>query len=120
MVRALKLIPPHWVREERGQEEISIFCYVKRPNLSPKFVRHTCRLSNLKVVTCEIEHSIEQGRIHGYLSRVRVGRGSDEIDQPSSWARAVSPKPPVNAEKAKCDGRTDRPTERVVESCARD
>ena len=32
----------------------------------------------------------KQGRIHGYLSRVRVGRGSDEIDQLSSWARAVT------------------------------
>ena len=67
---------------------------------------------------------IKQGRIHGYPSRVRVGRGSDEIDQPSSWAGAVTPKPPVNTKKAKHDGPTDGPTdrqaERVVQSCARD
>ena len=55
---------------------------------------------------------------------MRVGRGSDEINQPSSWAGAVTPKPPVNAEKAKRDGPTDRQTDRrtewVVESRARD
>ena len=54
----------------------------------------------------------KQGRIHGYLSRVQVGRESDEINQPSSWAGAVTPKPPVNAEKAKCDGPTDGRTDR--------
>ena len=64
--------------------------------------------------------------MHGYPSRVRVGRGSHEIDQLDGWAGAVTPKPPVNAEKKQCvtDGRTDRPTnrrtERVVESRARD
>ena len=59
----------------------------------------------------------KQGRIHGYPSRVGVGRGSDKIDQPSSWAGAVSPKPPVNAKKAKrdrwTDGPTDQPTDRA-------
>ena len=45
---------------------------------------------------------LKQGRIYGYPSRVRVARGSDEIDQLGSWAGAVTPKPPVNAEKAKC------------------
>ena len=47
-----------------------------------------------------ILRELKQGRIHGYPSRVRVGRGSDEIDQPSSWAGAVTPKPPVNAKKS--------------------
>ena len=42
----------------------------------------------------------KQGRIHGYPSRVRVGRGSDEIDQLNGWAEAVTPKTPVNAEKS--------------------
>ena len=55
---------------------------------------------------------------------MRVGRGSDEIDQLSSWAGAVTPKPPVNVEKAvtdqPTDRQTDRQTERVVESRARD
>ena len=49
----------------------------------------------------------------GYPSRMRVGRGSDEIDQLGSWAGAVTPKPPVNAEKAKCHRSTNRPTDRV-------
>ena len=53
-----------------------------------------------------------------------MGRGSDEIDQLGSWAGAVTPKPPVNVEKAKChrlaDRQTDRRTEWVVELCARD
>ena len=62
----------------------------------------------------------EQGRIHGNPSCMRVGRGSEEIDQPSSRAGAVTPKPPVNAEKAKCFQPTDRRTEWVVESRARD
>ena len=68
--------------------------------------------------------ALKQGRIHGYPSHVRVGRGSDEVDQLGSWAGAGAPKPPVIAEKAKCyrltDGQTDQPTERVVESRARD
>ena len=50
--------------------------------------------------------------IQGYPSRVRVGRGSDEIDQPSSWEGAVTPKPPVKAKKTKRDQRTDGPTDR--------
>ena len=56
----------------------------------------------------------KQGHIHGYPSRVWVGRGSDEIDQPSSWA-SVTPKPHVNAKKAKRDGPMDRPTDRQTE-----
>ena len=43
---------------------------------------------------------ILKGGIHGYPSRLWVGRGSDEIDQPSSWAGPVTPKPPVNAQKS--------------------
>ena len=44
-------------------------------------------------------------------SRVRVGRGIEEIDQPSCWAVAVTPKPPVSAKKAKWP--TDRQTDRA-------
>ena len=43
---------------------------------------------------------------------MRVGRGSDEIDQLGSLAGAVTPKPPVNAEKAKRYQRTDQQTDR--------
>jgi len=53
---------------------------------------------------------MKQGRIHGYPSRVWVGKGSDGIYQPSSWAGAVTQKSPVKAEKSK--GRpTNRPTD---------
>ena len=73
-------------------------------------------------------HSDTLGPIHVHPSRVRVGRGSDEIGQPSSLAGAVTPKPPINAEKAECygrtngwnDGRTDQRTERVKELRAHD
>ena len=41
----------------------------------------------------------KQGRIHGCPSRVRVGRGCDEIYQLDGWAGAVTPKPLVNAKK---------------------
>ena len=55
--------------------------------------------------------SKKQGRIHS----VQAGKGSDEINQLGSWAGAGTPKPPVNAEKAKCyqptDRRTDGPTD---------
>ena len=57
------------------------------------------------------KNMVKQGRIYGYPSRVRVGRGSDEINQLGSWAGAVTPNPPVNAKKTKCcwrDRRTDR------------
>ena len=56
----------------------------------------------------------EQGRIHGYPSRVRVGWGSDEINQLGSWAGAVTPKPPKTLKKQSVTNRpTDRPTDRV-------
>ena len=65
-------------------------------------------------------YTCKQGRIHGYPSCVRVGRGSDEKGHLGSWPGAVTSKPPVNAEKAKCYQRTDQQTEWVVESRARD
>ena len=43
---------------------------------------------------------------------MRVGRGSDEIDQLYGLAGAVTLKPPVNAEKSKAL-RTDRQTDRA-------
>ena len=42
----------------------------------------------------------KQGQIHGYPSRKLVGRDSYKMDQLGSWAEAVTPKPPENAEKA--------------------
>ena len=44
---------------------------------------------------------------------MRVGKGSDEIDQLSSWAGAVTQKPPVNAKKAKCYRQMEQPMERA-------
>ena len=55
--------------------------------------------------------NLKQGCIHGYPSRARVDRGNDEFDQPSSWAGAVTPKPPINAKKAKRNLPTDRQTD---------
>ena len=73
-------------------------------------------VSSLKFV---MNKKWKQGRIHGYPSRVRVDRGNDEFDQPSSWAGAVTPKPPINAKKAKCyrpaDLSTDRLTDRSMD-----
>ena len=61
----------------------------------------------------------KQGRIHGYWSRVRVGRGSDENVNQSIWAGAVRQEPPVKLE-ANGHRPTDQPTMRVIESLARD
>ena len=44
----------------------------------------------VKVVVSEKEK--KQGRIHGYPSRVRVGRGSNGEGHWSIWAEAVSSK----------------------------
>ena len=52
----------------------------------------------------------KQGRIHGYPSRVRLGRGSDGEGYRGVWAGAGSSKTLKNAEKVKwgrTDGRTD-------------
>ena len=51
--------------------------------------------------------------MHGYPSCVRVGSGSDEIDQLDGWAGAVTPKPPINAKKklSVTERRTDGPTD---------
>ena len=88
-------------RQRRTRKE-HIFCYV-----------HTNKWAS----ACYAEHmscsDIKHGRIHGYPSRVRVGRGSDEIDQLGSWAGAVTPKPPINAKKAKCYRPTGGPTDRA-------
>ena len=52
----------------------------------------------------------EQGRIHGYPSRVRVGKGHN-LGHQIIWAGAVKPKT-KNQKKVKCDGRTDGWTDR--------
>ena len=59
--------------------------------------------------------TVKQGQIHGYPNRVRMGRGNNEIDQLGSWVGAVIPKPPVNAEKAKCYKPTNGPTDNYCE-----
>ena len=51
-------------------------------------------LQGVMIVERKIEKKSKQGWIHGYPSRLRVGRCSDEIDQPSSWAGAVTLKLP--------------------------
>ena len=46
------------------------------------------------------EGSVKQGRVHGYRSRVRVGRGRDRKDYLSNWAGAVTRKLHVNAKES--------------------
>ena len=58
----------------------------------------------------------KQDQIYGYPSRVRVGRGRDEIDQPSSWAGAVIPKKLNVTDRPPTDQPTNRQTDRAVES----
>ena len=53
----------------------------------------------------------KQGRIHGYPSRARVGRGSDRKADPNIWAGAVTRKSPVNAKSENDRGPTNRPTD---------
>ena len=96
---------PKWIITEipiSSVRVLNVLCAVKKDQINGK--------SNKTVNNW---YKKEQGRIHGYPSRVWVGRGSDEIDQPSSWAGAVTPILPVNAEKAKCYRPTDRQTDRV-------
>ena len=50
----------------------------------------------------------KQGRIHGYRSRMRVGRGSDEEGLPKHFGRSSNAKTAHNAEKANADRPTDR------------
>ena len=53
---------------------------------------------------------LKQGRIHGYPSRVRVGRGHIR-DHSIIWAGAVRPKNKKKTKKVKCDGPMDRGTD---------
>ena len=48
--------------------------------------------------------------VYTSLSRVRVGRGSDDKVLPKHLGRSSNAKTARDAEKAKCDGATDRPT----------
>ena len=65
-------------------------------------------------VYIELYIDLSGKKVEVSLQRVRVGRGSEEIDQLDSLAGAVTPKPPVNAEKSKAL-RTDRPTNRPTD-----
>ena len=80
-----------------------------------------CRLpTHTKKLEHTLEDSIEQkqGRIHGYPSHMRVGRGNI-LGHLITWAGAVKPKTAKKTKqnkKVKCDGPTDGPTKRGVES----
>ena len=54
------------------------------------FIPIILRVAFEKIDGTEMEKT-KQGRIHGYPSRLRVGRGIDGGDQLSIWAEAVSP-----------------------------
>ena len=63
----------------------------------------------------------ERGRIHGYSSRVELGRVSDEIGE-NIWVETVTKKYPENAKKNQCykptsgwtDGLNNQAGNRVV------
>ena len=57
----------------------------------------------------------EQGRIHGYPSRVRGGQGP-YLMLVEHLGRGSIAKNPINAKKVKCNGRTAGPIKRGVES----
>jgi len=61
-----------------------------------KIARRIARAKNAASEEAEIAEDIvseeKQGRIHGYPSRVRVGRGSDREGHWGIWAGAVSSK----------------------------
>ncbi|MEE3021028.1 MAG: hypothetical protein VX367_00175 [SAR324 cluster bacterium] len=52
----------------------------------------------------------KQGWIHGYPSRVRVGRGG-YLRSPDHLGRSSEAKDRKNPKKVKCDRRTDRRTD---------
>ena len=54
----------------------------------------------------------KQGRIHGYPSRVRVGRGHNWVHQ-TIWAGAVRSKKKNIIGKVKCDRPTNQPTDKA-------
>ena len=57
------------------------------------------------------KYMYEQGRIHGYPSRVRMGRGRNQGHH-IIWAGAMRPKTiKKKQKKVKCDGRTDKTTD---------
>ena len=54
----------------------------------------------------------KQGRVHGYPSRVRVGRGSDENNNHVLGKEQYCKTAPKRGEKkVKCDGQTDGRTD---------
>ena len=57
----------------------------------------------------------KQGRIQGYPSRVRVGRGSEGEGHWGIWAGEVSSKHSKTPKKSKGDQATDLPTDRRTE-----
>ena len=54
---------------------------------------------------------MKQGRIHGYRSRMRVGRGHDKKGLLEHSGRSSNAEMPKNDEKANGDGRMDGPTD---------
>ena len=57
-------------------------------------------------VNCLTQFTIKQGRIHGYLSRVRLGRGSNKSLQAS---KQQNPGSRIDVMDRQTDGQTDQP-----------
>ena len=54
---------------------------------------------------------MKQGQIHGYRSRVRVGRGGEKKANLSIWVGTVIQMTPIIVEKVSGDRPTDGPTD---------
>ena len=68
---------------------------------------------------CKMDNE-ENKAVYTSRSRVRVGRGSDDRVSPKHLGKSSNAKTARNAKKANDDGPTDRRTEWVIESRARD
>ena len=72
------------------------------------FIPIILRVAFEKIDGTEMEKT-KQGQIHGYPSRVRVGRGGIEL--PEHLGRSSEAKDRKNEKKVKCDGPTDQRTD---------
>ena len=72
------------------------------------FIPIILRVAFEKIDGTEMEKT-KQGRIHGYPSRVRVGRGGIEL--PEHLGRSSEAKDRKNIKKVKLDRPTDRQTD---------
>ena len=71
-----------------------------KTNDSVHYFFHSFLFMSIIMLTTPERRKLMNKAVYTSRSRVRVGRGSDEIDQLDGLAGAVTPKPPVNAERS--------------------